>query len=1246
MANNFGKTWWGSQWLGALTHIDYSNRLPRGVRYANNGSVREIAFKKNVVTARVQGTRPAPYKESITVPLFEQKNMDKFMDKLLEHPSFISKMLSRELDPGVMPLAEECGLQLFPRRWNDLQMKCSCPDWAVPCKHLAAVIYMIANEIDNNPFIVFSLHGVDLLSELAKRGLTIDTQKTMNVPTLEEVKTGRLQTPKEAKVEVPVAPVEAPKKKRGRPSKAQKEAEAAAAAAAAKAAESVKEAPAQVDVTFPCEEIPYEKKSVDFSRIPDIGEALLSILPSEVTFADSSSFMDRYCNKMHRIGKGAKGTLTKGILPEEVQEIAPRPSYSSYYYYPSKPQPPVKKKAKETVPLTRRTDVMGLEVKPDGTLPFPENYLDDVFNIPIEELDDYSPSVFAMREALFCALHLLAKGAFVPQEVKLENDSYHIRWIPAVLNEQVKTVLRDMEAVIPKGMIKGVDWQGMWLVGDILGRLVKRYCESQEYSDLLDMFFWGKDLSFKAVGQTQRPGGIKAWLDRYYITRTDFIPAIYVDEVLPDGFDDSEGAKAGEFQVSVMIRTPKGQGSEDDVPLRHVLTGKEWEGERFSILKDLTLLGSMVPGLVPYMDGGAKAPIELRGEAFVEFLLSAIPTIGMLGVKIILPKSLGKLIRPKASFRLKTKSQATPGKTSLRLDQLLDFDYQVALGDNTVSADEFCRMMEGADGLVRFKGQYIYADSDDLEKLYKILSSAKAPSAAQLLQAALSGQWEGAAISMTDEVKALIEEFTSTQSIPIPASINATLRPYQERGYSWMWKNMRIGFGSIIADDMGLGKTLQVITLLQKMKDEGMFTKKKGALVVAPTGLILNWKAETARFAPSLDVFIYHGPSRDIEDFKGDVLLTSYGTLRSDVEILRKRKWAILVIDEAQNIKNTATAQTKAVKAIGADTCIAMSGTPVENRLSEFWSIMDFANKGYLGNIKTFNEKFSHPIEVNGDRSVAEHFRQVTAPFMMRRLKTDKSIITDLPDKIEMNEYSDLTPEQAALYERILQESMAAIEGMEGGDGDTLFKRQGLVLQMILYLKQVCDHPTLFSKNGVFDPQLSGKVQMLMGLVERILLGREKMLIFTQYKEMGDLLVRFLSERFPDEGIEFLHGGCTIAKRNEMVRRFQEERDCRILVLSLKAAGTGLNLTAATHVIHFDLWWNPAVEAQATDRAYRIGQKSNVMVHRLICHDTFEERIDKMISDKKYLQEMTVASGESWIGKLSDSELRQLFSLS
>jgi SNF2 family DNA or RNA helicase len=463
------------------------------------------------------------------------------------------------------------------------------------------------------------------------------------------------------------------------------------------------------------------------------------------------------------------------------------------------------------------------------------------------------------------------------------------------------------------------------------------------------------------------------------------------------------------------------------------------------------------------------------------------------------------------------------------------------------------------------------------------------------------------------------------------------------------------------------------------MHEEGKLAERK-ALVVMPAGLLCNWQVEIKKFAPELTFFAYHGGSRDLEKFHADVLLTTYATFRKDFDELNERPWQAIVIDEAQNIKNADSEQSRLLRRMRAPMKIAMSGTPVENRLMEFWTIMDFANRGFFPSATEFREKFETPIQKLDNEKVAETFRKITAPFMLRRLKTDKSIISDLPDKIIQDEYAELTKPQAALYQKTLEHFMQELEmeqamSEKANDAHALFKRKGIILQMILALKQICNHPATFLKGAAVAPQekvaepaeatqteaaeatpvekspttnapalTSGKLQMLLDLLTSIQEQGEKTLIFTQFAEMGFLLERVITEEL---GLRthFYHGGCTQTQRTSMIEDFQKNEDCKVLILSLKAGGTGLNLTAASQVIHYDLWWNPAIEAQATDRAFRIGQTRNVQVHRFITKGTFEEKINALLETKKSIANMTVSAGETWLADMDDKQLGEVFGL-
>ena len=1132
MATKFGNTWWGQQWLGALEHIDYSNRIPRGARYARNGMVRDINFVGNVITASVQGSRRSPYKQVLALERFDSSKTDKLIAELKANPIVLSRLFNRELDPSVLEMAKKVGINLFPRHWSDLGMRCSCPDWAVPCKHLAAVIYKIAMEIDNNPLLVFSLHGVDLLQELQKRHIVAgDSAEMMKVDDISAVLGDAGQH-------------------------------------------------------LPGDELPPPGHTApDFTTLPDLSGLLPQLLPAAPAFCNNKDFKEAYTKEIAYIAKNASRVLLgKSLLSgDDVPAL----------------------------PLDARCD--------EG--PFTDVRFQQLLDIEADRLRHYDNTVTNMRNALVAALQLAAKGCIVPQIYSTATTikgrgrakpktmtHYTIVWQPAMIDAATRMVVESTGLPMP-------------LVCHTITRLLPLLTHTVHDDDALSgMFFKAQHNAFAEIGENNTPGGIKAWLARYFM-RGKYAITFVVDESLNED----------EFLVAVRV---------NDIPLTKIMTQSRYAEMRMAALQQIALLCDTVDELGDYINGKARLRMVMGLERFTTFLTQVIPGMQLLGVAVVLPKTLQQLIKPRVTLRLSKKTQE-PG--FLSISDLIDFDWRVAVGDEMLTAGEFGRLVTKAGSLIRFKERYIYIDANEMARLHKALTTPPKPKPGELLQAALSAEYQSAPVQLTDELRQLIAELTRPEAIALPQGLKATLRPYQERGFSWMYRNMKIGFGSIIADDMGLGKTLQVITLLLKMMEEGAFAKKK-ALVVAPTGLLYNWQQEITRFAPQLTSAIYHGPQRSLagdDVAAAQVLLTSYGVVRSDIDLLKKQKWQTVVIDEAQNIKNSDTAQSKAINTLSATVHIAMSGTPVENRLSEFWSIVNFTNKGYLGTLRDFNKNYARPIQRFGDQHVAERFRKVTAPFMMRRLKTDKTIISDLPDKVERNEYATLTGQQAALYEQTVARCMEVIEGITADDPQSLFKRQGLILQMILALKQICNHPAQFLKNADTRYVLSGKAVMLLDLLRSIVDSDEKVLVFTHFREMGEIIAQEVTAEL-GEPVMFYHGGCTLKQREEMVERFQHGRNSRIFILSLKAAGTGLNLTAATHVIHYDLWWNPAVEAQATDRAYRIGQKKNVQVHRFITHHTFEERIDAMIQNKRELAELTVAAGESWIGRLSNEELHEL----
>lgn len=1139
MAINFGETWWGKAWLGALEKMDHSNRLPRGASYARAGHVEKISIRGNSVTAKVLGL--SRYTVRMTFAQFPHYAINLFVNELLKRPLLVSKLLSRELDPSVAEIARQCKLKLFPTLWRELDATCTCPDYANPCKHTAAVIYVLSKEIDQNPFLIFTLHGFDLLQELSDRGLSNSIESALEVPLLKDYFAfGPIKRSKEA---------------------------------------------------LPALE------NIDLSHLRDISQRLVSILGEPPAFMAAAGFLPKYI---------------------KLQEV-------------------VTLRAKAMIDSLGEEALMASDAKPSAM-----SFITRLLSIPESKIADCNKDTYLARLAAKVALYILSNGAAIPQIVRTNKVQYGIIWVPAMIDANVSVVVQKLNELLPpdfttiKSMLRRLAPANaaFYLLSSNISALVFGICGESEkkiYDKILGMFFLGKQQTFSTMVEKENPGSIKSWLDIYSISTGRYLPVLFVDE------------NPGEehFHISIDIDDSI---SGKRLHLQDILTDKNLTRRQCQVLSALSPYGKWIPKYLEYVDDRCEESIKLDNGEMAKFLLEAVPVLHTMGAKVILPKSLHDLVRPKVKVEVSRDAQKDR-VTHCSIDDLLKFDLKVAIGDEVITKEEFEKLNLNADKLIHFKKNYIYLNSSDLATLRRQLSGDGDMSGNVKLQTILTGEYEDIPIQLSEEAKSLLRSIKETDEVDIPQDVKATLRPYQKRGYEWLWKNFRIGFGCILADDMGLGKTLQTITFIQKLKDEGLLKKKK-VIIIVPKGLITGWQSEINRFTPDLTVHTYHGSGRSMLLFDSDILLTTYGVLRSDIEAISKYKWVAAIIDEAQNIKNADTEQSKAARRLKADIHIALSGTPVENRLSEYWTIMDFANKGYLGSAKKFQSQFALPIQRDGNEDALRQFKLVTSPFIMRRLKSDKSIIDDLPDKIEQNEYPEMVPQQAVLYRKVVDEGFKALDEFEAKEGmndnEALFKRSSLILQMILALKQICNHPVQYLKDGPLDPSASGKTEMLLDMVESIDNAREKVLIFTQFRQMGDILSQLITQRLGVEPL-FLHGGCSIAQRKKMVDRFQENPADRIFILSLKAAGTGLNLTAASHVIHFDLWWNPAVEAQATDRAYRIGQHKNVLVHRFITKGTFEEKIDKMISDKKYLAQMTVSTGENWIGNLSDEELRSIF---
>jgi superfamily II DNA or RNA helicase len=672
-----------------------------------------------------------------------------------------------------------------------------------------------------------------------------------------------------------------------------------------------------------------------------------------------------------------------------------------------------------------------------------------------------------------------------------------------------------------------------------------------------------------------------------------------------------------------------------------------------TLLAELGRASRLYPELEPALRTAKPAGLEFGTEGAHHFLTAGAPLLGAAGFGVLLPSWWS---RPSARLgvRLTASTPAQPGMVAGRAgigqDGLVDFEWELALGDQRLTADELAELTALKTPLVRVRGQWVQVDPKRLAAGLRLLrdDGAGRISVADLLRLGAGDQPGPGGLPVTGVAATgwlgdLLTGEADQRLAPAsePDGFAGTLRPYQRRGLSWLEFLQRAGLGGILADDMGLGKTIQLLALLATDPPDAAPT-----LLVCPMSLVGNWQREAARFAPSVPVHVHHGAERARgEEFttavaQARLVVTTYALVARDAEALRGIDWHRIVVDEAQAIKNAATRQAAAVRAVPARHRVAVTGTPVENRLADLWSIMEFANPGLLGPAATFKKRYAEPVERHGDEEAAQRLRQLTQPFILRRLKTDRSIISDLPEKLEMEVVCNLTGEQASLYQAVVDDMLAKIEASDG------IERRGLVLATMTKLKQVCNHPAQLLRDGTRLAGRSGKLARLEEILEEVLAAGEKALLFTQYAEFGGMLRAHLSARFGRE-VAFLHGGVRKADRDALVARFQAGGPDTppLFVLSLKAGGTGLTLTAANHVIHVDRWWNPAVEDQATDRAFRIGQRRAVQVRKLVCAGTLEEKIAAMIRDKRGLAARIVGTGEQWLTELSTSELRSLLRL-
>ncbi|EIJ80359.1 putative ATP-binding SNF2 helicase or protein kinase [Bacillus methanolicus PB1] len=710
----------------------------------------------------------------------------------------------------------------------------------------------------------------------------------------------------------------------------------------------------------------------------------------------------------------------------------------------------------------------------------------------------------------------------------------------------------------------------------------------------------------------------------------------------------------GEWSLDLFLRDKK---KPDIIVDPHHVSSfpRGWKPHLEKVASEENRLGRLFPWL---QDGNGLLRRLTEDQAWT-FLTEASEVLLALGVEILLPSWWQAMKNANLKIKARVKGTSSHRPSFVGLQAMLDFDWRFSMNGVDLSEEEFRKLVDDKRRLVYIRGRWIKLDPNFIRQIQDLMKKAEKEGlhVRDLLEQELIAPEEDAAdeldnpkafariqIELNKQWKQMVRQLSEISEIPempVPAGLHGELRPYQRRGMSWLLFLRRFGFGAVLADDMGLGKTVQLISYLLSVKEN---EDAGPALIVCPTSVLGNWQKELERFAPGLNVYLHYGQARlKGEAFKkassdADVVLTSYGLTHLDFEEFESLTWSTIAIDEAQNIKNAQTKQSRAVRRLKGRHHIALTGTPMENRLTELWSIFDFTNHGYLGSAGQFQKRFVIPIEKDDRKDKIKELQALIRPFLLRRTKKDEEVALNLPDKLEQKEYCPLTAEQASLYEQLVRDTFAEIEKLTG------FERKGLVLQMLSKLKQLCNHPALYLKEEKPEDLLerSSKLEKLNELVEAVLGQGESCLIFTQYLEMGEM-IRTVLRNIHGIDAPFLNGSVPKKQRDEMIERFQSGK-FPVFLLSLKAGGTGLNLTAANHVIHYDRWWNPAVENQATDRAYRIGQKRFVHVHKLISTGTLEEKIDAMIEKKQSLNDQIIQS-ENWITELSTNELRELIYL-
>jgi len=1145
MKSRYGVTPWGSWFIDVLDSYQMGERLDRGRRYANAGRVLSLELTEGRAFAKVEGNYRPFYKVEINFPPL--KEAEQVYRMIEDDPPLLARIAAGELPESFLQKLQKKGINLIPRRWREMKRSCSCPDYGDPCKHMAALYYIIAREIDADPHVLFRLRGMDLADRFGKAAVHS------------------------------IAP--------------------------------------PFTVTYVKEKFTPQPQPLELEEIPHCGELITSLLPPAPPFCDRDFTMVMAEFYHHCARTYYQAWESAEIDEQTLADTEHNFSRSHWTALCPRAEPGAE-------PVLQAEDINGKKKRYS---------LYEAFEHFVQFSSEDGTASYTFLFYLFKFLNLVCSaGAFIPY-VLVENETLKIIWrsfetLPPVPGMLQALASRECGMFSGKQTVSGrsvVDLIASAFLTDWVRRNFMVFRENfnrqgdDEYRKLLNLFFQGMVIDVSSPAQRSLPAAIDRWLSVLHIDFSAYRYAITIKDLSKKDPDDVPVSLDFALSMDVIIEQEDGTAK---IPLSKC--------NDLEMLRAPIALSNYLPEIkeLTSSSGTARRQKVVLSEArLVAFLDSSASLLVRLGMTVNLPKSLARELKPR--LVVKGSSAGASLNRYLDLNTLQDFKWQVAIGDEVMTLTEFEKLVKQKRSLVRFRDGFVKMEPEEFSRLLKKAKDA-APDFNDFLKAHFSGD-----TVLAFDTRETIDNLFREQNFSIPISLNAHLRPYQKRGYNWVCSLLFSGFGCILADDMGLGKTVQSIAALLRLKEGSLLSN--GCLVVAPAALLSNWENELARFAPTLRVSRYHGSRRKL-DRKSDVFLTTYQTAVRDAEKLKEESFSLLLVDEAHLMKNAETRLSRTVKQLRSQYRLALSGTPVENRLEDLRSLFDFILPGYLGDAAKFKEQYRIPIEVMRNREQADALRKITSPFLLRRLKTDKKIIKDLPEKIVANEYAVLEKGQAALYESVVAESIKKSEKIDPKE------RSSLILSLLTSLKQICDHPRVFDKESPAVAELSGKAQLLMTLLEEILANREKTLVFSQYVETLDCLERIIKKELGEAALVY-HGGLNQKTRSDMIDRFQNDPAARIMLVSLKAGGLGLNLTAASRVIHYDLWYNPAVENQATDRAFRIGQKRTVFVHRFITKNSFEEKIDAMISSKRELADMTVASGESWIARMSHDELKALF---